>query len=169
MSSATATRPDAPFRATEGDESPHTTRKRLIILAALLLVLATGGLVAKTLLAPPNAPGPDPNTVPGAVLSLESITLNLADGRYLKLTLALQLSKGAVPGSGSGNAATGTASTVDGAKALDAAIGVFGQRTYAQLLVPGGRETAQESLSTVVRKRYDGKVLQVYFKEFLMQ
>ena len=58
---------------------------------------------------------------------------------------------------------------LDGAKALDAAIGVLGQRTYAELIAPGGRASAQKALSAQVRKRYPNDVLGVYFTEFLMQ
>ena len=58
---------------------------------------------------------------------------------------------------------------LDGAKALDAAIGVLGQHTYGELISPGGRERAQKALSAEVKKRYPGEVLAVYFTEFLMQ
>ena len=180
MARATATLPDAhsgPDAPTHGADvgaeaagKPKRSRKRLlVIVGVVLLLLAGGGLGAKSLLASPGAPAPDPSTVPGDVLSLDSITLNLADGRYLKLTLALQLSQAATPAAGSVDAAAAAGPAVDGAKALDAAIDILGSRTYAQLLVPAGRTAAQKALSAEVRKRYPGKVLQVYFKEFLMQ
>jgi flagellar FliL protein len=67
------------------------------------------------------------------------------------------------------DAAAGALPALDGAKALDAAIAVLGQHTYAQLIAPGGRASAQKVLSVQVKKRYDGDVLGVYFTEFLMQ
>jgi flagellar FliL protein len=103
------------------------------------------------------------------VLTLTPITLNLADGRYLKLTLALQLSKAATPAAGSVDAAAGAVPALDGAKALDAAIDVLGRHSYSQLIAPGGRASAQKDLSAQVKKRYPGNVLGVYFTEFLMQ
>lgn len=152
-----------------GNEKPKRSRKQLIIMAAVLLVLlVVVGFVGKGLLAGPPAPVPDPTKVEGAVVTLDPITLNLADGRYLKLTLALQLSEAGSPPAAEGEAAAAEPA-LDGAKALDAAIDVLGQRTYAQLIAPGGRASAQKTLSAQVRKRYPDDVLGVYFTEFLMQ
>jgi flagellar FliL protein len=149
---------------------PKKSRKKLIIMVAgLAILLAVGGFVGKGLLAGPSAPVPDPKTAPGNIITLAPITLNLADGRYLKLTLALQLSEAASPVAGSVDAAAAAVPALDGAKALDAAIGVLGQHTYAQMIAPGGRASAQKALSAQVRKRYPGEVLGVYFTEFLMQ
>ena len=168
MPTKTLAKPDA--AAAEDAGKPKKSRKRLLIIVVAVLTLLGGGgaFAAKTLLAP-STPAPDPTTVAGQILTLDPVTLNLADGRYLKVTLALQLSEAAAPASGSVDAAAATGPPVDGAKALDAAIGVLGQRTYKQLLAPGGRASAQEALSEQVKKRYDGEVLGVYFTQFLMQ
>ncbi|MEP7368998.1 MAG: flagellar basal body-associated FliL family protein [Dermatophilaceae bacterium] len=151
-------------------KEPGKSRKKLVIVAASLLVLlAVVGFVGKGLLAGPSAPEPDPKTVAGSVVTFSPITLNLADGRYLKLTLALQLSEAASPVAGSVDAAAAAVPALDGAKALDAAIGVLGQHTYSELIRPGGRAGAQKALAAEVKKRYPGDVLGVYFTEFLMQ
>jgi flagellar FliL protein len=152
-----------------GNKSKKSRKKLVIVAVVLLVLLAVGAFVGKGLLAGPSAPEPDPKTVAGDVVTLAPITMNLADGRYLKLTLALQLNKAASPVAGSVDAAAGKAPAVDGAKALDAAIAVLGQHTYAQMIAPGGRASAQKVLSAQVKKRYDGDVLGVYFTEFLMQ
>ena len=116
----------------------------------------------------PGAAAPTPGAdaaaapTPGAVVDLEPLTLNLADGRFLKVGLSLQMSADAP-------AAHGSEAGVNGAKARDAAIGIFGQRSYEQLLAPKGRAAALKALDTEVRKRYDGEVLQVYLTEFVMQ
>jgi flagellar protein FliL len=143
--------------------------RKLIILAAVVVLLAAGGFVAWTKLAGAATPEPDPAKTPGAVEKLDSMTLNLADGHYLKVGMALQLSKKASPAAAGAAAESSTTSTFDGAKAQDAAIAVFGQRTYAQLLAPGGRAKAQAALTSEISKRYDGGVLHVYLTEFLMQ
>lgn len=171
MSVTTTVLPQEGPRSTDKGGEPKKSRKKLSIGVAVVFVvlLGVGGFVGKGLLAPPAAPEPDPKTVAGIVVTLAPITLNLADGRYLKLTLALQLSKAASPAAGSVDAAAGAVPVLDGAKALDAAIGVLGQRTYNQLLAPGGRASAQKALSAQVKKKYDGDVLGVYFTEFLMQ
>ena len=90
------------------------------------------------------------------------IKVRLSDGRFLKVGLSLQLSTDAP-------AAQGSTPGVNGAKARDAAIGIFGQRDYEQLLSPKGRAAAVRALDAEVRKRYDGEVLQVYLTEFVMQ
>lgn len=170
MSVTTTILPGSGASVDDGSEEPSKSRKKLIIVAAALLaVLAVGGFVAKGLLAGPSAPVPDPKMVAGSVVTLPPITLNLADGRYLKLTLALQLSEAGSPVAGAGEAAGAAVPALDGAKALDAAISVLGQHTYGELLAPRGRASAQKALSAEVRKRYPGDVLGVYFTEFLMQ
>lgn len=106
----------------------------------------------------------EPEPEPGEVLPLDSITLNLADGRFLKVGLALQLTKA---DKGHGEETEKTAGFA--APALDEAIAVLGERSYAELSAPGGRAQAKEQLSRAVAERYDGKVLGVYFTEFVMQ
>jgi flagellar FliL protein len=169
MSVTTTVLPDAAGNTEAGGKSKKSRKKLVIIVVAVLVLLAVGAFVGKGLLAKPAAPEPDPKTVAGNVVTLAPITLNLADGRYLKLTLALQLSKAATPVAGSVDAAAAAVPALDGAKALDAAIGVLGRYNYAQLLAPGGRAGAQKALSVQVAKRYPGDVLGVYFTEFLMQ
>jgi flagellar FliL protein len=168
MSVTTTVLPDA-----EAEEKPKKSKKKLLIIvvAVLVLLLGVGGFVAKGMLAPPPEPEPDPKALPGVIETLLPVTLNLADGRYLKLTLALQLSEAAsLPAAGGGHEPPAAGEPiVDGAKALDAAIAVLGQRTYAQLLAPSGRASAQKVLSAKVKKLYHGDVLKVYFTEFLMQ
>jgi flagellar FliL protein len=95
------------------------------------------------------------------VAKLEDITLNLADGHFLKLGLALQLApKGVVTDYTTGGAA---------AKALDLAIGVFGTENYAQLVQPGQREQAKAELAKKVVAAYNGQVQGIYLTDFVMQ
>lgn len=103
----------------------------------------------------------------GAVVALDPITLNLADGRFLKVALAIQLAEAGAAGGHGGGAEEDPAAAM--AKALDEAIDVLGGRTYAELAAPGGRAAAKEELSHRVQERYHGEVLDVYFTEFVMQ
>ena len=149
------------------DEKPGGNKKLIIILvAALAIVLIAGGVVGMTLLnANKAAAEPDPATVPGAVYSMEDpMTLNLADGKFLKVQLALELTKEASEAAGE-KAAT----TFDGSKAQDSAIAVLSTYTYKDLLDAKTKEAARKKLSDEVRARYDGAVMQVYFKQFVMQ
>jgi flagellar FliL protein len=168
MPTATATAPAEAPEVPAADRRKGGKRRRLLLVVPLLVFLAVAGLLAKSHLAGAATPGPDLTKVPGAVVPLQSMTLNLTDGHFLKVGLALQLSEAATPAGGSAEGAA-AAPAVDGSKALDAAIAILGARSYAQLLAPGGRAAAQKSLTAEVSKRYDGGVLKVYFTEFVMQ
>jgi flagellar FliL protein len=146
----------------KGDEQAQTAsggRKKLVLIAVPLLALVAGWY----LLMGPGSGGGEAEAEAkkpeaGEVLSLEPITMNLADGRLLKVGLALQVV--AKPSSGHG---------VTGAVALDEAIAYLGGRTYAELVEPAGRQAAKDELSKRVYERYHHDVLEVYFTEFVMQ
>jgi flagellar FliL protein len=125
---------------------------------------------------PPSAASPTPHVtnpeaaanprdckppVPGATMLLEPITLNLVDGHYLKVGIALQLSDREDP--------KHLLEAGEGAKALDAAIQFFGSKRYDQLIDPEQRSEAKASLTKSIIHDYEGKVLNVYFTEFVMQ
>ncbi len=95
---------------------------------------------------------------PGEVVALEPITMNLADGRLLKVGLALQLPL-----------EPASEHEVSGWVALDEAIAFLGEHTYAQLAAPAARQEAKKELSHRVAERYHHDVLEVYFTEFVMQ
>lgn len=154
MATATATKApeQAPSTATSGN------RKKMILIAGPLLALVAAWYL---LLGPGSGSGEDPHAEPvaGEVLPLEPITMNLADGRLLKVGLALQLKEGAGGGHG----------PVNGSVALDEAITFLGEHTYEQLAAPAGRAKAKAELSARVSERYHSDVLEVYFTEFVMQ
>ncbi len=151
----------APVPAEPTDvEEVKGSRKKLFLAAGggLVLALAAAWFLV---LAPPGSSGPVEPTEPeaGEVVSLEPITMNLADGRLLKVGLAVQLEK-----------IDGEAETpFSGAMALDEAITVLGERTFADLSAPGGREKAKSELSHRVAERYEHGVLSVLFTQFVMQ
>lgn len=150
----------------EGAEAGGGKKKVIIIVAAAaVIVLMAVGLVLKVLMAPQEIPK-DPAKEKGAVVALkDEMTLNLSDGRFLKTQLSLHLSEEATLAAGGEKALA----AFDGSMARDAAIQVLSQYTYGQLLKPAQREAAQKTLSSEVRGRYDGDVLQVYFTQFVMQ
>jgi flagellar FliL protein len=94
----------------------------------------------------------------GEVVALEPITMNLADGRLLKVGLALQLPL-----------EPASEHEVSGSVALDEAIAFLGEHSYAQLAAPAARQAAKKELSKRVYERYHHDVLEVYFTEFVMQ
>ena len=154
--------------ATASDEATETKGNKklsIIIVAAAAVVLLAAGFVAFMMLKPKTVEA-DPAKEPGAIVTMENaMTLNLADGKFLKTGLALELSKKATTALGGEKAVA----AFDTSKARDAAIQILGKYKYSELLVPKTREVAQQTLSQEVSKRYDGDVLRVYFTEFVMQ
>lgn len=148
--------------AKDGEEAVEPAkggRKKIVVIAVPLVALVAGwyflmGPGGGTTEAEAEAKEP----VPGEVLELEPITMNLADGRLLKVGLALQA-----------NAEPSSDHEVTGAVALDEAIKFLGEHTYAQLAEPAGRQAAKDELSHRVAERYHHDVLEVYFTEFVMQ
>jgi flagellar FliL protein len=148
--------------ATDGEEAAVTgggKKKKLLIALPLLVAMVAGWFF---LLGPGSGGAAEKpkKPEPGAVLQLQPITMNLADGRLLKLGLALQLPL---------EPAAGGHGEVSGSMALDEAIAYLGEQTYEQLAAPGARQAAKKELSHRVEKRYHHEVLEVYFTEFVMQ
>jgi len=151
----------APTPATEGDVAAAKggKKKKILLAVPLLLALVAGWFFVLG----PGSGGATEKPAkpePGEVLQLQPITMNLADGRLLKLGLALQLPL---------EPAEGGHGEVSGSVALDEAIAYLGEQTYEQLAAPGARQAAKKELSHRVEKRYHHGVLEVYFTEFVMQ
>jgi flagellar FliL protein len=160
---STVTLPTAAAAPAGSDDTPPpagSRRKKLVVIG--LAVVLVAGIAAFLLLRGGSEHEAAAAPVPGQVVDLEPLTLNLADGRFLKVGLSLQLAAGSHGGEAEGE-------TFNGAKARDAAIAVFGQRTYAQLLAPKGRDSARQALDAEVQRRYPDEVLGVYLTEFVMQ
>ena len=133
----------------------------LIVVPVLLAVVAAWYFVLG-----PGSAGSAADEKPkkpehGEVVALDPITMNLADGRLLKVGLALQLPLEPPDGGGHGE--------FSGSVALDEAIAFLGEHTYDQLAAPAARQAAKKELSHRVNERYHHGVLEVYFTEFVMQ
>jgi flagellar protein FliL len=138
-----------------GDAAKGRSKLKLIIAAVVVLALLGG--VYQFVLAPKSAKAAaPPKPTPGAVVKLDSITVNLAGGHFLKLGLSLQ-------------ATADAGEDVPGAKALDAAIEQFSGKTVAELASKDGRDKAKAGLVKTVSELYENKVYDVYFTDFVMQ
>ncbi|MDO5628655.1 MAG: flagellar basal body-associated FliL family protein [Mobilicoccus sp.] len=147
------------------EEAPKKGGKKLliaIIIGATVIVLAAVGVVAMMLLGGGDDAAPE-GPVAGAVVPLEDdMTLNLSDGRFLKLQLALQLTEEATE-------AEKDPAKFDGSKAQDAAVAVFAGYEYDELLAADKKEEARQKLAQLASERYDGQVMDVYYRQFVMQ
>lgn len=97
----------------------------------------------------------------GPILGLDSVTVNLRDGNYLRLGLALQLAEGvdatAFKDQGLGN------------KALAMVLGELAKHSMAELLPPTERSKITDDLGFATCRAYEGKVLTIYLTEFVTQ
>jgi flagellar FliL protein len=140
-------------------------KKKLIIIIVPVVLLLVGAAVwffvlrgggAATAEAAGATPEPTVTHEPGAVVTLEPITINLAGGHYLKLGLSLQQPAGA-------------AHEADGAQALDIAIAVLSGKSIDELATVEGRAHAKEELLTQIEEAYHHDVYDIYFTAFVMQ
>lgn len=126
----------------EGTDPEKKGGKKKLIMIAVPLVLLIAGAAWFFLLKPKDDSGPVtlPEPAPGAVVTLDPITINLAGAHFLKLGLALQ--------------PTATATEVDGSKALDLAISQFSGATIDELSTAKGRQQAKKELVARVKLAY---------------
>jgi flagellar FliL protein len=150
---------DKPGKDGEAAKTPKGKKKLVLVLVVLLLV---AGAAYKLVLAPKPAADAEPE--PGAVLKLDPITLNLTEGHYLKMTLALQFT---VEGSAAGG--HGGGAELDGSKALDIAIDQLSNRRMAELNTAKARNVAKEKLQKAIVEAYHHDVMAIYLTEFVMQ
>ena len=147
------TAPEPPAKAVK----PKRSTKLLVIAVVVLVVL--GGAGYWFFLRPTSgAPKPHatPTPVAGEVLSVDPISINLADGHYLRLGLGLQLTKQ-------------TKTAPNPARALDLAITEFSGHTVAEVSDPATRDTMKAALLTSLESAYKGEVMDVYLTNFVTQ
>lgn len=140
-------------------EAPKKGKKKLIMIIAIVVVLLGGGAGGYLMLKPSSATA-EPEPEPGVVVPLEAITINLADGHYLKLKLSLQ-------------ATAAAAEAPDGSKALDIAIDLYSNRKMDELMSNEERERSKAELKEKIEKAYtvekEKEIMDVYFTSFVIQ
>lgn len=141
---------------TAGGGEPKKKGKKKLLIMVVALVLVLGGAGAYLMLGSGGSAQAKPAPKPGNVLKLDPIYLNLADGHYLKLGMALQET-------------ANVKVDVDGSQALDAAIELFSRISMADLSAPGGRDQIKKDLIAKITPLYNGQVMTIYYTEFVMQ
>lgn len=159
-------RPTAPAAA-ETDKAPKKVgKKKLIFIGGVVAVLALAaaywflmgpGKAAPVATDPAAASAsPAPTYDLGAVVVIDSISINLQGGHYLRLGMGLQLIKS-------------VKEAPDTAKALDAAIALYSGHTTEELADPTIREDLKKQLGEKLFELYDGEVVSVYYMDFVTQ
>ncbi len=137
-------------------------RSNLIPAVVLALGLAAGGYFMSGSSSDASAseePAKE-EPVPGGVATMDPLSVNLADGHFLKVGIALEL----VEGVEVGEFMKGEIS-----KAKDLIIDRMGGLPMEQLTSPDGRKAIKEELAKAARKLYKDEVIDIYFTVFVMQ
>ncbi len=143
-------------------------KKKILIIAAV--VLLGGGYVAKGYLMPPAKTH---DKIAGTIYILtKQFTINLRDGHYSTLNVALELA----PGQSAGATGEGAATPPDGYGTLpeEAAIrdiitNVVTDQTSGDLIDTGRRERIKHQILVAIRKGTDVKVDAVLFTDVAVQ
>lgn len=145
----------------EAAAAPAKKKKGKLVVVVAVVVLALGAAAYFFLLAPGDDHAAEAEAAHepvelGEVVQAESVSLNLADGHYLRLGIALQLTA-EVHGE------------VNTAQALDHAIALFSGRKIAEVTDPATRDHLKAELVHKLEKTYHGDVVDVYLTEYVTQ
>ncbi|WP_433199927.1 flagellar basal body-associated FliL family protein [Dactylosporangium sp. CS-047395] len=142
------------------EETPAKGGKKKLIMIIVIALVVLGGGAGGYMMFKPKTAEAEPEPTPGVVSVLDAVTINLADGHYLKLKMTLQ-------------ATTDAAEAPDGSKALDIAINEYSGRKMDELMSNAERERTKKELVEKVVKAYteDDKkeVMDIYFTTFVIQ
>lgn len=140
-------------------------RKPIVLVAIVVLAVAVlgagamaGGLIgggdaaAEEVAATPT-PTPEPL---GLLVQLEPLTINLADGRFLKVGAAVEMAPDVVE-------------EPPTAPMYDALIAEFNRHTVEVLSDPASRAATKDALLAALAPTYGDAIAGVYYTEFVMQ
>ncbi|MCO7221735.1 flagellar basal body-associated protein FliL [Klenkia sp. PcliD-1-E] len=143
--------------APEDGEEKKGGKLKLVVIAVVALLGIGAGLYFFVFKSSDSAP---PAPVPGIVLPLDSVTVNLAGGGYLKIGVSLQLTEEA------GETAP------DGSKATDIVIDMFSEAQPTD--VTGNRDAMKAELQQRIEDAYNTEeagdlVMGIYYTEYVTQ
>jgi flagellar FliL protein len=151
-------RPTAPAAPEPPQPEPAKGGSRRTVVVVLLLLAVAAA--AYWFLLRPEAGAADaaepPAPVPGDVLQVDAISLNLADGHYLRIGIGLQLTDD-------------VSEKPDTARALDLVVSLFSGRPVAEVTSAEGREALKAELRDLLEEAYEGEVMDVYFTDYVTQ
>ncbi len=160
---------ETPVEAVDVDAAPAPPppRKRSNLVPAI--VLAVGLLGAGFMISSANkgakaaepAEAVEEEVLPGEIVQLDAMTLNLSDGRYLRLGLAVELVEG-VPGAE-------WVEHGESSKYMDLIIDRVGEWSGEQVTAEGGRDELKELLREGGEELFAGEFSEVYVTEFIVQ
>jgi flagellar FliL protein len=161
----------------EGEDAPKKGGKRKLIIGVICVALAGGAYVVGSKSAATPAAGAESTTtttielfggckvepkhgVPKTIIGLGDMSINLADGHYLRITVSLGFCADVVIAEGE---------EFHTAPALDIVNTTLSGLQMSVLAATEGREAAKETLTEALSEEYRGEVYVVYFDQFVMQ
>ena len=145
------------------------SKKRILIIA--VVVLLVGGYVAKGVLMPPPKKH---DKIAGTLYLLpKEFLVNLADGRYGKVDVALQLAPGQSDGATAVSASTSSDSPLgtlpEEAVVRDIITNILTDQNGSTLIDATGRERVKHKILLAIRANTDVKVSGVLFTDVAVQ
>jgi len=142
--------------APEAEETTVKKRGKLPLIVGLLVVAVLAGAASVFFLKPSGEGDAEPEApVPGEIVTLESMNINLDAGHYLRIGLGLQLVEGA--------------EEINVVQAQDATIALFTGRPVDEVKSPEGRIKLKTELAAALEEIYEGMVMDVYLTDFVTQ
>jgi flagellar protein FliL len=149
-------------KETPAEAAPKKSKKKLMIIVIAAVVLLGGGGGGAFFMLKGNKAEAAPAPVKGIVTPIDdALTINLADGHYLKLGFALQ------------ETADAGAEALETSEAINLAIDEYTGRSIAELSTEKGRATVKAELLAKIDKAYTEKkvhkVMDIYYTSFVTQ
>lgn len=146
-----------PTSGTASDEAPPERRGRKgLVIALIAVALALVGVLATAFVVFSSSGAAAKAPTAGVVIPLDDMTVNLANGRFLKVGVALQ--------------GTDKASAdMDVSAAKDLVIQTYSGRDIGDLATTQQRNDTKKQLLKQLDVAYPGKFMDVYFTDFVTQ
>src|SRR3954447_6860132 len=124
--------------------APKKKSKKLLLIIIIAVVLLGGGGAGAFLMLTSDKAQAKPAPKKGVVVTMENaLTINLADGHYLKMGFTMQATEDA-----------GT-EAIDNSEAIDLAIDEYTGMSVAELSTEKGRDRAKQELLEKIEKAYN--------------
>jgi flagellar FliL protein len=138
----------------EGKAKGKSLKLKLIV--GLVVLLAAGGVAKFTVLAPSGkSASATAKPVAGPIVQLPEMTLNLTNGQFLRIKLALETIKGSKP-------------IADTTLANQLILDQYSNRSPAELTGDAARAKAKTALLAKLQKEYPKQILDAIYTEFVM-
>lgn len=160
----------------DADNKKGRGKNRMLIIGVLCVAIAAGGYVIG---GRGSASAPVEETAEEAeeteptiakIVELDAVNVNLADGHYLRIAVALGLSEEALHADEDGGGHGGSDEFhYDTAPASDLVLQTFLGRHMDELATPEGRQHAREDLYHGLEQYYGEDIVTIFLTEFVMQ